>query len=290
MKRNINLLIMGGDQRYVEVIHQLSSQGIQIFLEGFEQLSFSHPHIHNGGYTETDVGKLDAILLPLNGTDSEGHIEALYSNQPVRISSDILQKTPEHCVVYTGISGDFLDSAAKQAGRKLVRLMDRDDIAIMNSIPTAEAALGAAINETDFTVHSSNVLILGFGRVGMTLSRLFDAVGAHVTVGARKDSDFALIMEMGLRPIHLDNLSEYISECNICINSVPYLLLDSFVLSKADRSLIIIDIASRPGGTDFEFARKQGIKAVHALGLPGQTAPKTAGEVISGVLLKLLGE
>ncbi|WP_373316050.1 NAD(P)-dependent oxidoreductase [Siminovitchia terrae] len=134
----------------------------------------------------------------------------------------------------------------------------------------------------------SQVMVLGFGRTGVTLARLFSAVGTKVSVAARKDSDFARISEMGLHPIHLDHLADYISGMDICINTVPHMILDAAILSKMVNSSLIIDIASKPGGTDFAFAREKGLKAIHALGLPGKTAPKTAGEIVSGVLYKLL--
>jgi len=37
----------------------------------------------------------------------------------------------------------------------------------------------------DITIHGSNSFVLGFGRTGMTLSRLLRNMGANVTVAAR---------------------------------------------------------------------------------------------------------
>ncbi len=288
MEKNSDLLILGGDQRYLEVINQLASKGLHIVLAGFDQMAFSHPNISNQKVEQVDFGQIDAILLPLNGTGAGGEVEAVYTDEAVALSPDMLKRTPEHCIVYTGISNEYLDKAVDQAGRKLVRLIDRDDVAILNSIPTAEAVLKIAIEETDYTIHGSNVMLLGFGRTGVTLARLFSAVGANVFVAARKDSDFARITEMGLHPVHLDHLVDYISDIDICINTVPHMLLKEAILSKMQVSALIIDIASKPGGTDFAFAEEKGIKTIHALGLPGKTAPKTAGEIISTVLYKLL--
>ncbi|MCT9846916.1 hypothetical protein N7563_22945, partial [Leclercia adecarboxylata ATCC 23216 = NBRC 102595] len=51
---------------------------------------------------------------------------------------------------------------------------------------------------------------------------------------------------------------------------------------------LIIDLASKPGGTDFRYAEKRGIKAILAPGLPGIVAPKTAGQIVANVLVNLL--
>lgn len=42
----------------------------------------------------------------------------------------------------------------------------------------------------------------------------------------------------------------------------------------------ILDIASKPGGTDFACARECGIRADLALGLPGKYAPKESAYIL----------
>lgn len=56
------------------------------------------------------------------------------------------------------------------------------------------------------------------------------------------------------------------------------------------RDTLIIDLASRPGGTDFDYAKEHGVNAIHALGLPGKVAPKTAGQVMADVLVQLMSQ
>ncbi len=286
MAKRSKLFIIGGDQRYLEVINQLAAKDIVIYLDGYDQLTFSDSNIHNE--VPGDFSQIDAILIPLNGTDKAGKVEAVYSDQSVELSLDMLKQTPEHCVVYTGISTDYLDEVCGLADRELVCLTDRDDIAILNSIPTAEATLHLAIQETDFTIHGSDVMVLGFGRVGMTVARLFANVGAKTRVAVRKDTDFARITEMGMQPVQIGELAEHMAGVDICINTIPHLILDEHVFSQVEISTLLLDLASKPGGIDFKFAHEKGLKAIHALGLPGKTAPKTAGKIISDVLYRLL--
>lgn len=284
----LNVLILGGDNRYLQIIKKLTSKKINVYLSGFDQIEFENSLIHNEKLSEIDFSKMDAILLPVSGTDPDGQIETSYSEIPIKITDFDLQKTPEHCVLYTGISNHYLEHIAKTANRKIVPLFKRNDIAIYNSIPTAEATLKIAIEETDVTIHGSNVLVLGFGRVGVTVARTFQSLGANVTVSARKPEHFARIAEMGLKSIETNRIDKIISTIDISINTIPYLVLDSKIIEQMNPLSLIIDLASKPGGTDFNFAQKKGIKAIHALGLPGKTAPKTAGDIIGGVLLDLL--
>lgn len=147
-----------------------------------------------------------------------------------------------------------------------------------------------AIQHTDYTIHGSRVAVLGLGRTGMTIARTFAALGAKVKVGARSSAHLARISEMGLAPFQIDELTENVKDIDICINTVPSMVLNQAVLSRMTPKTLILDLASRPGGTDFKYAEKQGIKALLAPGLPGIVAPKTAGQILANVLSKLLSE
>ncbi|MBP1969143.1 dipicolinate synthase subunit A [Virgibacillus natechei] len=288
MVNNQNILIMGGDARYLEVIKRLSKDGANVFLIGFDQLSFDDTNIKQSTLETMDFSMLDAITLPVAGTNTAGEIEATYSDQTIYLTKNIIAESPADCTIYTGTSNPFLDNLAKSTNRKLVRLFARDDMAILNSIPTAEGALRLAMEEKDITIHGSHVMVLGFGRVGITVARLFSSVGANVRVAVRKSSDISRIIEMGLEPVRLENLDQSINDIDICMNTIPYPVIDSTIISSMKSSALIIDLASKPGGTDFTFADNQGIQSLHALGLPGKSAPKSAGRIIAGVLAELL--
>lgn len=184
----------------------------------------------------------------------------------------------------------YLDNMAKQVNRKLVKLFERDDIAIYNSIPTVEGIIMMAIQQTDYTIHGSHVAVLGLGRTGLTIARTFRALGAEVKVGAADTAHLARAFEMGLDPFSMDRLKDEVTDVDIIINTIPSLVLDSSVIVSMTPKTLILDIASRPGGTDFDFAQKHGVKALLAPGLPGIVAPKTAGQIIAKVLSGLLCE
>ena len=290
MLKNFHILIIGGDARYLEVINQLSNRGATVYVAGFDQLIFHQPNVHHAKLEKIDFDIIDAMLLPVSGTNSKGRIEATYAHDDIDLTKKMIAQTPTHCYICTGISNAFLDDATESANRKLVRLFARDDIAIYNSIPTAEGALMLAMEQTDVTIHGSQVMVLGFGRVGMTLARLFSTVGAHVRVCVRKAADIARISEMGLHPVLIKDLEQEIANTEVCINTIPHQIVDSKIISAMKKSSLIIDLASSPGGTDFTFADQQGIKNIHALGLPGKVAPKTAGNIIADIFTKVISE
>lgn len=283
-----HILLIGGDARHLEIIRKLSTLDAKISLAGFEQLDDGFIGASKYLLDEIDWETVDAIILPVSGMNDEGRIDTVFSNESLALSLGQLERTPPHCTIYSGISNAYLDQLVKKANRSLVKLMERDDVAIYNSIPTAEGALMMAIQHTDFTIHKSNVAILGLGRIGMTLARSFDALGANVRVGARESALLARISEMGLKPFHTKHVLQELRDIDICINTIPSRIITARVLAEMPLHSLIIDLASNPGGTDFRYAEKRGMKAMLVPGMPGIVAPKTAGQILANILSDLL--
>lgn len=290
MLTGLHFAVIGGDARQIEIIRKLTERDAKLSLVGFEQLDHAFTGAVKEKIEELDFANIDAIILPVAGTNSEGQVDTIFSSERVFLLEEMLEKTPEHCTVYSGISNSYLKGITTQTKRRLVQLFERDDVAIYNSIPTVEGTIMMAIQHTDFTIHGSNVVVLGLGRVGMSVARSFAALGARVKVGARRSEHIARITEMSLSPFYLDQLEKYVADTDICINTIPFEVVTASVISKMPAHTLIIDLASRPGGTDFRYAEKRGIKALLAPSLPGIVAPKTAGQLLANVLSQLLKE
>ncbi|PAE43425.1 dipicolinic acid synthetase subunit A [Neobacillus sp. YX16] len=288
MLTGMQIAVIGGDARQLEIIRKLTELDARLSLIGFEQLDHAFTGAVKEKLDEVDFSNMDALILPVPGTNLEGHVETIFSNEKVILTAEMLLKTPEHCTIYSGISNTFLNGITKEANRPLVQLFERDDVAIYNSIPTVEGTIMMAIQHTDFTIHGSNITVLGLGRVGMSVARTFHALGAKIKVGARKTEHLARITEMGLTPFHLNEIEQQVKDTDILINTIPLLIVTASVISKMPTHTLIIDLASKPGGTDFRYAEKRGIKALLAPGLPGIVAPKTAGQILANVLAQLL--
>ncbi|GIO22016.1 dipicolinic acid synthetase subunit A [Oceanobacillus sp. J11TS1] len=283
--------VIGGDARYLELIKILkSNDDNEVILCGFDKLEQGFTGLNEVELYELDQSKLDVVILPITGTDSSGNIETVFTDKKINLNEAWFQKLKSSCIVFTGISNDYLTNVTKKAGITLVPLLDRDDVAIYNSIPTAEGAIMMAFEHTDQTVHSSRVMVVGFGRVGNTVANKFSALGAKVSVCARSIRDLARITEMGLRAIPLHELSNYTDDCDILINTIPSLVVTKEAIRNLPTNAVIIDLASKPGGTDFDFAKKRGINAMLARSLPGIVAPRTAGKILANVIEQILDE
>ncbi|MCF3942383.1 dipicolinic acid synthetase subunit A [Oceanobacillus alkalisoli] len=283
------IAVIGGDARYLELIRQLQAlPGISIVLIGFDKLDQSFTGLKQSDLSEIQPADLDGLILPITGTDESGNIETVFSDQPLQLTKEWFKNLKKSAIMFTGIANNFLKEQTEMNGIELVPLLNRDDVAIYNSIPTAEGAIMMAIEHTDYTIHSSNVVVTGFGRVGHTIANKFSSLGANVSVAAKSLSDLARITEMNLQAIPIEQLPDHLDQCDLLINTIPALVIKRTAIEKLPAHTVIIDLASNPGGTDFDFAEKRGIKAILAKSLPGIVAPKTSGKILANVITQVI--
>jgi dipicolinate synthase subunit A len=285
--KGIRLAVIGGDDRELYLMQELLKLEAYIVGVGFEKAAPIEGLTLVTSIQEV-VGQVDALILPMYGTDERGVVNAKYSNSPIIVNKEVLQAIPTHVPIFIGWARPFLKSAAAMMGIQIIETAHLDQIAILNSIPSAEGAIQMAMEATTITIHGSESFVLGLGRCGWTLARTLKGMGAHVTGVARKPSDLARATEMGLKAVRFSDLEEEIGRAEVIFNTVPQPIVDQVILDRVAKDAVIIDIASRPGGTDFEYAQLLGIKALLAPGLPGTVAPKAAGRILAQVYPQLI--
>ena len=218
----------------------------------------------------------------------------IYLNTPLYSGKikleDIFQTMNSEQIFIAGKITNEIEEITNSYKIKTIDLLQREEMAVLNAIPSAEGAIQIAMEETDITLHGSNVIILGFGRIGKILAKMLQGIGANVYVEARKYSDLAWIKSYGYIPVDLNILGDYLKGMDIVFNTVPSMLLNEELLLKLNRESIVIDIASSPGGVDMEKAKELGIKVIWALGLPGKVAATTSGSIIKNTIYNIIEE
>ncbi|AET70014.1 dipicolinic acid synthetase, A subunit [Desulfosporosinus orientis DSM 765] len=285
--KGIRFAVIGGDDRELYLISELQKQGAYIVGVGFEKAD-TISGITLSSSLEDAVSQVDVLLFPMFGTDERGVVKAKYSESPIILNKKVLESIPARVPVIIGFARPALKSVAENLGIQLIETAKLDELAILNSIPSAEGAIQMAMEATTITIHGSQSFVLGLGRCGWSLSRMLQGIGAHVTGVARKPADLARAEEMGIKAVHFADLEDEIGRAEIIFNTVPYQILDRVMLDKVVKDAVIVDLASIPGGTDFEYAQLLGIKALLAPGLPGIVAPKTAGRILAHIYPQLI--
>lgn len=283
----IKIAVIGGDERQIFLVNKLLELGADIKVIGLPEREELEGCQFCNELPQT-ILDAQAIILPMAGTDFEGIISTPLSKKKLELTEQIFQSIPQHVPIFLGVAKPFLREWARFYQKKLIEIAELDEIAIPNSIPTAEACLQIAMEKLPITIHGSNTIVLGFGRCGKTLSRMLHAVGAKTTVIARKAKDLARIKEMGLGAGTFDQLNEILPNADLIINTIPIQILTEDRLVFVNKDALIIDIATAPGGTNFQAAEKLGLNAILTPSLPGLVAPKTAGLILAEALPQLI--
>lgn len=195
--------------------------------------------------------------------------------------------TPGSACFAGRISADDLKYAANK-GIFYYNLLDDDAFCIQNAIPTAEGALMLALQHTPFTIHNSTLLVIGYGRVGKAVTRIFRACGCAVRVASRETSELADAYANSHRCIRLQELTPALPQSDIVINTVPARLLNAQLLKALKKDTLIIELASGTDNIDLAAADALGLTVIKAGSLPGNTAPATAAQYMKDAILDRL--
>ncbi|QKG84548.1 dipicolinate synthase subunit DpsA [Kroppenstedtia pulmonis] len=285
-----HVAFLGGDARQLEVIKHCIELNAKVTLFGFDNLQSPFNGASSRDLSLDVLKTVDMLILPIMGTDDDGHVDSIFTTKKMVLTEEHIRMLSPNSVIYTGMAKSYLKNMCDRCSIRLVELLKRDDVAIYNSIPTVEGALMMAIQHTNITIHGSSCVVLGLGRVGMTLARTLHVLGAQVALGVRRADHMARAVEMGLKPFWMEDLPCMVGTVDLLFNTVPALVVTDRVLSQMPHSSVIIDLASKPGGVDFGFAEKRGIKAMLAPSLPGIVASKTAGRILAQTMTRLMAE
>ncbi len=250
------------------------------------------PGLRHSRAKEPALDGARVIVCPMAPFGPDGRVWSEDPEDRLVLTESDLDLAARPSLLFAGSFPERLAAAAEKAGCRPVALNDMDEMAILNSVPTAEGALLIALERTTVTLHSSKALVLGYGRTGQTMARTLLALRARVTVIARRPAARARARADGCEALPLEELAGALTDARFVFNTIPALVLTADALERARPDVIIIDLASAPGGTDFEAARRLGLTAVLAPGLPGRVAPETAGghlaEVVTRIALQSL--
>ena len=259
MERQKRFAVIGSDARQLAAGRALARAGYAV--DGPEEIALA-----------------DYILLPLP-------LDA--ARTPL---AELLRAARPGALALGGMLSEEAKAIAAEAGVELVDYFAREELTIRNAIPTAEGCIGILLAERKRTLWGSAVLLLGFGPVGQALGTRLAALGAQVTVAARRPSQRAQAESLGMQGAELARLAQLAPAFDTVVNTIPAQVLTAPVLARLRPGSLIVDLASRPGGTDFDAAARCGHKAIHALSLPAACAPETAGEIVARTVCEMLRE
>jgi dipicolinate synthase subunit A len=266
------ILVAGGDRRFHILAELLEADGYQVQRIG-----------QGEEWTEDRGQQVDCVILPIPPEDGGGLIPTPLSGRRVGLES-VLSGLSNRQLVCAGGRSRRLEELQQAQGFRLLDYLHQPSLAVENAVPTAEGAIRIAMEELPCTLFGTETLVVGYGNCGSALAERLNGLGAVVTVSARSQRDLAKIRCAGLTAVETGNLLPVLGKMRLVFNTVPALVLGEEELSQLPRNGLVIDLASKPGGVDWAAAQKMGVKAIHALGLPGKCAPESAAQAIKRVI------
>lgn len=245
--------------------------GIRLYCAGnTAALTFARQNLLQQGFafSEQPAPDVTHLLLPVPSFEADGRIRG--GGIPAHILADL----PEDITV---VGGNIRSLSVH--GYNTVDLLQDAQYVAENAAITADCAIRVAREQMGVVWQKCPVLVIGWGRIGKCLADQLKALGADVTVAARKESDLAILQALGYNvqnSLVLSSLGRY----QVIYNTVPAVVLSKEQCKACDPGAIKIELASKPGIED------PGV--ISALGLPAKYAPETSGKLIADTFVRLL--
>lgn len=285
MIKGKTVVVVGGDSRQ-RAVAKLFSENNTVYTMGIEVSGVQQTSIEN---LALDGVRCDYIVLPMPITIDNVYVYCPLSREQIKLD-DVVALAHNTTSIYGGKINRYTEQVIEKQQLWYMDYLDREDLSILNAIPTAEGAVQIAMEELQTTIYDTKCLIVGYGRIGKVLARYMSCLGADVTVSARKSEDIAWIKANGYRAVQTKEISQEVDGVDIIFNTVPHMVITQEIMELMNVETRVVDLASKPGGVDFEYANKKGIKTIWALALPGKVAPYSAGKIIFDTITQVENE
>lgn len=273
------LFIIGGDRRQLYLMRLLEEDGHTVFHWGLGQQQEA---------SLKSAVVADFVILPLPVSRDGIHLNLPLSDEKLPLEK-LWTALGKSTVLGGNVTAEQRQGAARQ-GTELLDYFDREEVQVKNALSTAEGAIGEAMAATDTTIHGARVLVLGHGRIAKILAHHLGALGAEVSVAARRSSERSWAEVFGSRALSMEEMGKLLGSFDLVFNTVPVPILGRRELERLQRSCLVLELASAPGGIDAEVARELGIRYLVARGLPGKAAPMSAAAVLRDSIYAILRE
>lgn len=279
--------IIGGDLRIVKLADMLEKDNNEVYIYGLENSEEikNNLKIKKCDTIKKAIQDVEVVIGPIPFSSNGNTINAPFCNKEITIR-EMMHEINAKMLIAGGIAPEVYKMANDEY-IEIIDIMKREELAVLNTIATAEGTIQIAIENTNKILHGSEILILGFGRIGKVLARKLSGLSAKVTCAARKDEDLAWIQAYGHRATNINTIGENLKKYDVIINTVPHMLLTAEKLDYVKKECVLIDLASNPGGIDKKAVKDKNLKFIWALSLPGKVAPITSAEFIKDTIYNI---
>lgn len=285
---NKTFFIAGGDLRFAALADVLAEDN-RVFAAGFDRTAAMSDKVQIIDSIVSMTERADCVVLPLPASADGVTVNTPFSGKSISLES-LTRVIKEDGIVFGGLISPEVRSLFEKRNISVADYAKREEFAVLNAVATAEGAVQVAMEELATTLSGRKILILGAGRIAKVLIDVLSGFHTHITIAARKCSDLAWAKVFGCSAVPISEMDPLLDSFDVIFNTVPAVILDESKLKKIGKSCLVIDLASKPGGVDFDTAGMLGVRTIWLLSLPGKVAPVTSGKVIADTVENILSE
>lgn len=280
--------VIGGDLRQVYLADELAKSNASVCHYALSQPSNLSSLLKNSvSVTSLETACSSAVHIigpiPLSRDGVHLNQNSIKKNISLKYLLSLLQPSQHF---FAGCIPKEFRKKALEKNILVSDFMQDMTLSYFNTIATAEGILCEAIKASPKNLHHSRCAVLGYGKCGLTLTNDLKKMCCHVSVVTSPEEELAKAALVADDIIPLHSFSRHIGEYDFIFNTIPSITMTKEVLSFADPSVMILDIASAPGGVDLAAAKELSIHAASYPGLPGKYAPLSSAQAIKESIQK----
>lgn len=266
--------LIGGDKRNIYLAEQLEKCGHEVIKYGFSKLSYE-----NTMPLESLIDWCDYIICAIPFSRDNISLNTPLSNEQIMIS-DFLKLTKDKKIFTGALKGKYVEN------ENLIDIYKTDEILKQSVISTVEGAIKIAIEQTDTSLYCSNVLIIGYGRIGSYLAKCLNFLGANVTIVTKSVESITNALDDNFKAFSNIELDEHLSNKSIIFNTAEEIQISSKNLDLIDKDCVYIELASAPFGINYSDSIDSFLKVIYGISLPAIVSPKTISNAMYDEIVK----
>jgi len=270
------IAVLGGDRREQEIARLAAATGAEVRAYGFPWPERGIAGVTLAHDAAAALKGANIALFPIPGMSAAGHLFAPSAPAPITPDRSLLSGMKAPANIILGWANEALKADCQALSIRLHEYEWDEDLMLLRGPAIVEGTLKVIIENTDITIHKSQICVVGQGTIGFLMARYMVALGAHTHVAARNAVQRAAAYAAGAESHTLDELEALAPRLDLIVSTVPAQIVGRKVLERLPKHALLVDLAAPPGGIDRDAAKELGLKFVWARGM-GSRAPVTVG-------------
>lgn len=286
--RNIQkITILGGDKRTETILAGLHRAFPDSALAVWGTTDVTLPSFAHATKTwQEAMSGAQVGILPIPVTrDGENLTADPHANQTVPLEA-LCRFLRPGSLLLGGLIPTMVVRLAQENAVHFLDYYENGVVQTLNAVPTAEGAIAIAIRELPVILPETTAVITGYGHCARALATRLHLLGTRVIVVARRSEALAEAACDGCETVLLSTFLASPLPCHILFNTIPAPVFTDACLMGLEDGCVFVELAH---GLPTALEIPGHIRLIRAPGLPGKTAPHTAGKILCDGILEAIG-